>query len=192
MERHMPTTTKTPSDYLREPYSRILVPAEEGGFSAEVLEFPGCIAEGETAEETLQNLEAAARSWIEAAIEQGQEIPAPASNQGFSGKLALRLPRGLHKQAVRMAARDGVSLNQFLLSAIAARVGAEDLYERLARRLTTRATFIVAVNAPDTHVLQALRKGSTRGTLKIGESSATLGTRPELMFAKALAGSGTR
>jgi predicted RNase H-like HicB family nuclease len=131
----MPATMKTPEEYLKEPYSRILVPAEEGGFSAEMLEFPGCIAEGETAEEALQNLEAAARSWIEAALEQDQEIPLPASSQGFSGKLALRLPRGLHRQAVRMAARDGVSLNQYLLTAVAARVGADDIFNRITQRL---------------------------------------------------------
>jgi predicted RNase H-like HicB family nuclease len=126
---------KTPEAYLKEPYSRILIPNEEGGYSAEILEFPGCIAEGETPDEAITSLEQAAHSWIEAALSQGQEIPAPYMNQGYSGKIALRLPRGLHRQAARLAARDGISLNQFLLSAIAEYVGARNCFSWLREKL---------------------------------------------------------
>jgi predicted HicB family RNase H-like nuclease len=41
-----------------------------------------------------------------------------------SGAIALRLPKSLHRQAALCAARDGVSVNQWLLMAIAAHVGA--------------------------------------------------------------------
>ncbi len=125
---------KSIDDYLKEPYSRILIPDENGFYSAEILEFTGCFAEGPTADEAIYNLEEAAKSWIEASLEQGQEIPEPMLNQGFGGKIALRLPKSLHRQAVRMAELDGVSLNQFLVSAIAERVGAEDFYTRLGDR----------------------------------------------------------
>lgn len=64
-------------DYLKQPYARILVPDESGGYSAEVLELPGCFAEGETADEAMDALERAAESWIEAALELGQSIPDP-------------------------------------------------------------------------------------------------------------------
>ena len=90
---------KTPEEYLKEPYSRVLVPDEAGGYSAEMLEFPGCFAEGETAEETMQALERAAESWIQAALEQGQEIPQPFISQGYGGKVALRLPKSFHRKA---------------------------------------------------------------------------------------------
>jgi predicted RNase H-like HicB family nuclease len=126
---------KSVQDYLKEPYSRILIPDELGGYSAEILEFPGCFAEGETADETMQALDRAAESWIEAALYQGQEIPSPFINQGYSGKIALRLPRSLHRQATQFAERDGTSLNQFLVSAISARVGAEEFYNRLATQM---------------------------------------------------------
>lgn len=125
---------KTPEAYLKAPYARILIPDEEGGFTAEILEFPGCISEGETPGEALEHLEEAAKNWIEATLAQGQDIPPPSSSEGFSGKLVLRLPRSLHRQTVRMATRDGISLNQFLVAAISARVGAEDLFNRLAQR----------------------------------------------------------
>jgi predicted RNase H-like HicB family nuclease len=126
---------KSPEDYLKEPYSRVITPEEEGGYSAEILEFPGCYSQGETIEETYRNIEEAAKNWIEAALAMGQEIPLPSSNQDYSGKFPLRLPRSIHREAARMAERDGVSLNTFLVGAIAARVGAESLYDRIAQRV---------------------------------------------------------
>lgn len=136
--------------YLRKPYSRILIVNEDGTYTAEILEFHGCFAEGNTPDEAIHNLDAAAQDWIKAAIEAGQEIPEPAFNAGYSGHLALRLPRSLHRQAARLAERDGVSLNQFLITTVAARVGAEDLYARLVDRLAwgmavTAADFVVRV-----------------------------------------------
>ncbi|HEX9989278.1 MAG TPA: type II toxin-antitoxin system HicB family antitoxin [Chloroflexia bacterium] len=131
-------TKKEPKSYLKEPYSRVLIPNQDGTYSAEILEFPGCFAEGDTADEAIRNLEAAAESWVEVSLAQGLEIPEPAMNQGYGGKIALRLPRNLHRRATQMAERDGTSLNQFLVSAIAARVGAEDLYTRLVERFERR------------------------------------------------------
>ena|SRR5258708_973286 len=122
---------RSPDQYIKEPYTRILIPNEDGSYSAEILEFPGCFAEGETANEAMENLEDAAKSWLAGSIERGLDIPAPFNNQDFGGKIALRLPRSLHRQASRMAERDGISLNQFLVSAISARIGAEDFYAHL-------------------------------------------------------------
>jgi predicted RNase H-like HicB family nuclease len=130
--------------YLKKPYSRVLIPNDDGTFSAEILEFPGCFAEGDTPDEAFNNLEEAAKSWIEASLEQGLEIPEPAMNQGYGGKIALRLPRSLHRQAARMAEKDNVSLNQFLVTAIAARLGAEDFYTKLAERFERRLGAIPA------------------------------------------------
>lgn len=133
---------KAAENYLKEPYARILVPEEGGGFSAEILEFPGCFAQGETADKAYRNLEEAAKSWIDTCLEQGLEIPPASANQGYGGKIALRLPRSLHRQAVRMAERDKTSLNQFIVTAVAARVGAVDLYEHLIQRLDQKIKII--------------------------------------------------
>jgi len=127
-------------DWLEKPYSHVLIPIEDGSFSAQILEFPGCFAEGATPDEAIQNLKRAAASWVEAAREQGQEIPEPLVTHGYSGKINLRLPRSIHKQAARFAQKEDVSLNQFFTSAIAARVGAEDLYNRLIERIENRIT----------------------------------------------------
>jgi predicted RNase H-like HicB family nuclease len=129
------TNENTLNEYLAQPYSRLLIPEKEGGYSAEILEFPGCFSQGDTAEEAINNLEDAARNWISAALEQGLKIPEPTGDHDYSGKVALRLPRSTHRKAIQMAEREGVSLNTFLVDAISARTGAEDLYERLADRL---------------------------------------------------------
>ena len=156
---------KAAQDYLKEPYARILIPEEEGGYSAEILEFSGCFAEGETADEAMQALERAADAWIQAALDQGQEIPPPFRNQGYGGKIALRLPKSLHRQATEFAERDGTSLNQFLVSAIAARVGAEEFYNRLTMQVfeklkehlaaTSRVTNNTTVDAAEKNILPA-------------------------------------
>lgn len=129
---------KTVNELLKRPYTRIMRPAEEGGFVAEVLEFPGCVTQGETVEEAYANLEEAARGWIEAVIDIGQNVPEPASDDLYSGKVVLRLPRSLHRLAALLADRDGVSLNTFLATAIAERVGA--VARPTAMRMKMRGT----------------------------------------------------
>jgi predicted RNase H-like HicB family nuclease len=113
----------TPSDYLAKPYGRNIVPEPDGSFRAEIIEFPGCIAAGNTAAEALASLEDVAFSWLEAAIEGKQRIPEPMESSAFSGKLVLRLAKSLHKQAAHAAARDGVSLNYFIANCVAQHVG---------------------------------------------------------------------
>jgi antitoxin HicB len=125
----------TPQEYLDQPYARIVIPLEsEGGFHAEVLEFFGCVAQGETVAEAYANLEKAAEAWIETALAQGNEIPKPSSAIDYSGRIVLRLPHGLHQQAALLAGKDQISLNTFLVSAVAQKVGAEDFYGILAER----------------------------------------------------------
>lgn len=122
-------------EVLRRPYARRLTP-QIGGYVATIQEFPGCIADGRTADEALENLESAAESWIEASFAQGREIPEPIDFQGFSGKIALRIPRGLHKQAAELALSEGTSVNQLLTSAIAGYFGAKQALRQLAIHFT--------------------------------------------------------
>lgn len=124
---------KKPKDFLKEAYARVLVPETGGGYYAEILEFPGCYASGETADEAFKNLEEVALLWVESELEEGHEIPPPTSPQEYSGKFALRLPRTLHQQAARFAQREGSSLNQFIVSAIAEKVGALNFFSRMVQ-----------------------------------------------------------
>jgi predicted RNase H-like HicB family nuclease len=123
MKKGMMEAAMTPAEYLKKPYGRYVVPEFDGTFRAEIIEFPGCIAVGDTAAKALANLEDVAASWLEATIARGLRIPEPVENTTFSGKLVVRLPRTLHKKAARVAAQEGVSLNQFIVSSVAEQVG---------------------------------------------------------------------
>ena len=112
-----------PAGHLGRPYSRVIIPEQDGTFRAEILEFPGCIATGDTEIEALASLKDVALSWLEVTLAKGQVIPEPIEKMEFSGKLVLRLPKSLHKKASRAAERDGISLNQFIVSSLAEQVG---------------------------------------------------------------------
>ena len=130
---------KPAAEYLKEPYTRILIPDKESGtYFAQILEFPGCVTEGSTVQEAYERLEEVAKSWIESALDLGQEIPLPSSDSAFGGKIALRLPRSLHKQAVFAAERDGTSLNQYLVMAVSEKIGASNYHSYLAVKLESR------------------------------------------------------
>lgn len=45
--------------------------------------------------------------------------------KAYSGKVNLRMPKGLHRDLVRRAEEEGVSLNQFMVVALARAVGEE-------------------------------------------------------------------
>jgi antitoxin HicB len=138
--------TKTTDEYLKEPYGRLLIQDEDGTYSAEIIEFTGCFSQGDTADEAMKNLDEAARNWIEETKKQGKPIPEPMANAEFSGKFALRLPRGLHRKASIMAAQEGVSLNTFFVDAIARRVGKQENFEGLLEQLESRLIRQTATN----------------------------------------------
>jgi predicted RNase H-like HicB family nuclease len=50
---------------------------EDNSFVAEVPELPGCVADGETYIEALQNAQTVMQEWIETAQELGRPIPQP-------------------------------------------------------------------------------------------------------------------
>lgn len=108
--------------------------AASGTVTAMIAEFPGCVAEGNSVEEAYAKLQDAAESWIEAAMDSGHDIPSPAADESYSGRVLLRLPRSVHRRAADAAARDGTSLNQFVLAAVAEKLGADRQGGHEARR----------------------------------------------------------
>ena len=57
--------------------------------------------------------------WLEEELKAEHSIPEPLGDREFSGKLVLRLPASLHRRAALRASREGVSLNQMLVVAVA-------------------------------------------------------------------------
>lgn len=65
-------------EYLKRPYHRVIIPdIDSGTYTAYILEFPGCITQGNTPHLAYYNLEHVALSWIEAALGMEQDIPEP-------------------------------------------------------------------------------------------------------------------
>jgi predicted HicB family RNase H-like nuclease len=64
----------------------------------------------------LTELRAVVASVVEDLSRSDESIPKPLGSRAYSGKLVLRLPKTVHRDAAIRAAEEGVSLNQFLLS----------------------------------------------------------------------------
>lgn len=59
-------------------YERIIYwSTDDQAFIVEVPELPGCMADGKTVKEAIDNAEIVIEEWIEVAKERGQEIPEP-------------------------------------------------------------------------------------------------------------------
>lgn len=70
-------------EYLKLPYKmEIVEDKEEGGFVVSFPDLPGCLTCGNSMEGALKNAEDAKKVWIEAAMEDGIEIPEPAQKFG--------------------------------------------------------------------------------------------------------------
>lgn len=154
-----------PAGHLGRPYSRVIIPEQDGTFRAEIPEFPGCIATGDTEIEALASLKDVALSWLEVTLAKGQVIPEPMENIEFSGKLVVRLPKSLHKKASHAAERDGTSLNQFIVSSLAERVGARSV--ATPPKFVPQIVFIpqeVTVSKDDLSGVVLTAIGSTRTT----------------------------
>jgi len=101
------------------PYVREVVPNEDGSYFARIVEFPGCMTEGDTVAEAIANLDDAMASWIEVRLEDGDGIPEPITVEQYSGKFVVRLPKTLHRDLARRADIEGVSLNQYVTTQLA-------------------------------------------------------------------------
>lgn len=56
-------------------YPIVIYPCEEGGYVAEVPSLKGCLAQGETLEDTLQELIIVQQLWLETAKKKGKILP---------------------------------------------------------------------------------------------------------------------
>jgi antitoxin HicB len=56
-------------------YPTVTYPCEEGGYVAEILALKGCLAQGETVEEALQQLNIVTALWLKTADKYGQKLP---------------------------------------------------------------------------------------------------------------------
>lgn len=128
--------------YFGLPYTRELIPEASGIWFARIKELPNCMSQGNSPEEALQNLNDAMYGWIKGELEDGEPIPEPREEEEYSGKFNTRVPKALHRKLVEVADRDGVSLNQWINSALAEAVG------KATSRLPTKVVDAKGVAAP--------------------------------------------
>ena len=106
---------------------------EDNAFIATCPEFPGLSAFGSTEEEAIAEGKIALQLMIETYQESGISLPQPmqAGREQHSGQFRVRLPKSLHRQAAQIAAADGISLNQLVVSAVEQRVAAKQVGTRM-------------------------------------------------------------
>lgn len=101
---------------------RALTKGEGGGYLAVFPQLGGMVnGLGETREEALSDLLSSVPTLLQSLAEYGEKLPAPEVEpewQEYSGRVTLRVPKMLHAQLDRLADREGVSLNTFMLTAL--------------------------------------------------------------------------
>jgi predicted RNase H-like HicB family nuclease len=102
--------------YMKLPYTIKLIPEEDGTYYVAVEELPGCASMGDTVNEALEMIKDAMEGWLESSIDRGLEIPLPEVMREYSGRFVVRVPVSLHKKLAEAARREGVSLNQYVVS----------------------------------------------------------------------------
>jgi predicted HicB family RNase H-like nuclease len=92
---------------------------EDEGFIAVVPGIHGLSAFGESPQQALVELKAAARAYFQSLKKSGRPMPTFAKAVPFSGQLRLRLPKSLHAELSLAAENDGISLNTYLITLLA-------------------------------------------------------------------------
>jgi antitoxin HicB len=100
---------------------RPLTVEEGGGYLIEFPDYPGCIADGETPEEAVQEGRDALASYVNTLAELGRTMPS--SGEAFGGQWRQRVPKSLHAALARRAEHEGVSLNMLVTTLLAEGIG---------------------------------------------------------------------
>ncbi len=96
-------------------------------YVARVIELPGLIMTGATPEEALKELADEKPEFIELYLKLGNKMPKPLNTGHYSGRVVLRLPSSVHESLARIAAIEGVSLNQYMVAALSKQVGRDEV-----------------------------------------------------------------
>lgn len=108
------------------PFLMSLLPPEEGGgYLIEFPDLPGCMSDGDTIEETIENGKDAVFCWIASAKEFGDAIPQPGSANGFSGHWIQQIPEHIHTQLSQRAVQEGISLNALVTEMLSTGLGSD-------------------------------------------------------------------
>ena len=102
-----------------EDYAIIVSPLSEedgGGYLASFPDLPGCVSDGETPEEAIEEARDAFAAWAASVLQDYGELPKPKT---YSGQYVQRIPKALHMRLAQRAQVEGVSLNQLSATILA-------------------------------------------------------------------------
>ena len=97
-------------------------PEDGGGYLITFSDLPGCMSDGETPEEAINNGRDAFKCWMAVHIENGRPVPKPGGT-GMSGRFVVRTPKRLHALLNKTAKHEGVSMNTLAVALLAEGLG---------------------------------------------------------------------
>ena len=124
--------------YASLPYNVIVEQWDDGKgpyWVARIAELPHCLIHADTPEEAVREIQEVKMDWIKSNLERGLPIPEPRTRK-YSGQISLRISPSLHKLLTYRAETEGMSLNQYMGTALAMSVGVtkEPTHLRKARK----------------------------------------------------------
>lgn len=90
-----------------------------GGFLIEIPLLKGCMSDGESIAEAMDNIKAAKAEWFSYMLANNLLIPEPIDVSRYSGKFVVRIPKSLHKTISEQSKMEGLSLNQYVANSLA-------------------------------------------------------------------------
>jgi len=111
--------------YADMPYTVIVEQWDDGRgpyWVARVAELPHCLIHADTPEQAIREIQEVKLDWIRSNLARGLRIPEPRP-RSYSGQIRLRISPSLHKLLAYRAETEGMSLNQYMATALATSVG---------------------------------------------------------------------
>jgi antitoxin HicB len=100
------------------------------GYFVRIPDLPGCESSAASLEEAMASIEEAKEAWLEAALDSGLSVPLPRGEDDYSGKFVVRVGPSVHRDLVRIAAIEGLSLNALVSTVLARETGRFSAVER--------------------------------------------------------------
>ena len=88
---------------------KVIPDRESGYFAVRFPDFPGIVTGGYSLEEAVKNAQEALELTIDTMKK--YKVPLPQPKTRFSGQFNVRVPKDLHRELIRKAEEEGVSLN---------------------------------------------------------------------------------
>lgn len=114
--------------YSNLPYTYVIERHDDQGtyYVARIVELPDLFMVGDTPAGAIAELESVKEEWIQTYLELGNKMPRPLRLRNYKGKYPLRMQPSLHEALALRAELEGVSINQYMISALSRTIGREE------------------------------------------------------------------